>query len=473
MEAPLTDLLAAIDTFLPRHRATREQRSGQDDEARQADDAAREQTEREFRERRAAAEPSDADPEEPETSDFPTQGEQVNTPDGLGEVMAVNGDSILVRAERGTRVHALKDVTRTDGTPFGGSSADASKERQNAERIAQASTPEGTDLGDGRRLRDLDMEAGHGTIVGRDGNTIGWVRARIGDNGRRYWWGQDADGGNPGDMQWHEELPAQAGAPPIRAASVVRDGLDAIRLKYTGTDDENGSPRQEKRELITPDRAITEMTLTPAQVRELGKLTLSGEYADGTPIDTLPWDSGHRRYSPYSAQAGALAAAARAAAAQQDESTVEGRRNKKVLLGAARKMEFQEYDSARRAATLPAPGEPDAYDKPYVPRDEPDVDSADPVGTSEAADAADTEVLDPAQAQVGDYIRVETQNTAGNAVTREGHLLAEPKMVTATRDRQRSRRGVCTSAGKASSRTPATGSRSSWTRRSSVCPLLR
>ncbi|WP_158716906.1 helicase-related protein [Streptomyces rimosus] len=413
-----------------------------------------------------ASQPADNDESEAEdeapAGDFPAPGDQVNSPDGLGEVMAVHGDAVLVRAERGTRSHALKDVTRPDGSPFGGDRTEAHKERQNAEKIAQAATHEGAELSSGNRLRDLDMEAGHGTIVDRDGNTVGWVRARIGDDGRRYWWGQDADGGAPEDMQWHEELPAQAGAAPIRAASIVRDGLDSLRAKYTGRMDANGRPEQEKRKPVTPDRAITEMTLTPAQVRELSKLTLSGEYADGTPIDTLPWNPGHRRYSPFSAQAGALATAAREAAAQQDESTPEGRRNKKVLIGAARKMEFQQYDSARRAATVPPPGEPDAYDKPYEPRaeepdtDAPDRDAPDPAseqtapdtgrGTSDAPSepqetdaepADDSEVLDPDQAQVGDYIRAETQNTRGNADTREGYLLAAPKKVTATRDRQR------------------------------------
>ncbi|MEU0857396.1 SNF2-related protein [Streptomyces griseofuscus] len=551
---------------------------------------------------------SSADPHQAEDtvtsggSDFPAVGEEVITPDGRGEVMAVNPDSgsVLVRAERGTRVHRLKDVTRLDGAPFGGNAEENVKEQQNARKIEQAATHEGVELSHGHRLRDLDMEAGHGTIVDRDGNTIGWVRARIGDDGRRYWWGQDAEGGSPADMQWHEDQAAQAGAAPIRAASIVRDGLDFIRAKYTGETDENGRPEQEKRRPITPDRAITEMTLTPAQVRELSKLTPSGEYADGTPIDTLPWNAGHRRYSPYSAQAGALAAAAREAAAQQDESTPDGRRNKKVLLGAARKLEFQQYDSARRGGTLPAPGEPDPYDRPYEPRpEEPDTDQPDaaaphapdepeatptpeaapqpfattqewrramiPVdaaetrlsheaagvwssddpasdsislirrgvldalaaqedddydtaeqrltdaresaatllhtlgpdehgmeepltnllaaidaylprhratrekwgaedeqsrrldhdsraqteqmlrggstGAPEPAPAADedeeTEVLDPDRAQVGDYIRTETQDTAGNAVVREGYLLAEPAKVTATRDQQR------------------------------------
>ncbi|PRH81198.1 hypothetical protein C6N75_00065 [Streptomyces solincola] len=309
--------------------------------------------------------------------DLPAKDDQVMTPDGLGDVMAVHDGAVLVRGDSSTRVWPLKDVTRPDGTPFGGDRrGDDTKARKNADDITQASTHEGLELSTGHRLRDLDVEAGHGTIVDADGNTVGWVRARIGDNGRRYWWGQDADGGAPADMQWHEELPDQAGAAPVRAASIVRDGLDFLRQKYTGGTDENGKPEQAKRTPVTPDRAITEMTLTPAQVRELSKLTLSGNHDDGTPIDTLPWNAGHRRYSPYSAQAGALAAAAREAAAQQDQSTPEGRRNRKVLLGAASKMEFQQYDSARRAATIPAPGETDHYAQPYKPRaEEPETDT--------------------------------------------------------------------------------------------------
>ncbi|RSS97241.1 hypothetical protein EF903_01590 [Streptomyces sp. WAC05292] len=428
------------------------------------------------------SEPDNGEQQEPEEEpaeestgpgvDFPADGEQVITPDGPGEVVAVNDDgAVLVRGEQSTRVHALKDVTRPDGTPFGKEQGqEAEKARENAEQIAKAATPEGVELSTGHRLRDLDMEAGHGTIVDQNGRTVGWVRARTGDDGRRWWWGQDADGGAPADMQWHEEMAAQAGAAPLRAASIVRDGLDFIRQKYTGRYDENGRPEQERRRPVTPDRAITEMTLTPAQVRELGKLTLSGQYADGTPIDTLPWNPGHRRYSPYSAQAGALAAAAREAAAEMDQSTPEGRRNRSVLLGAARKMEFQEYDSARRAGSIPPPGQPDEYDKPYEPRAEDDEttepgSASEPEGTPEPADESpttpapataaedpadgaeggqsapedvdDSEVLDPDQVSEGDYVRVETQNTAGNAVVREGFLLAAPKQVTASRDRQR------------------------------------
>ncbi|MFD6329198.1 hypothetical protein ACFWGI_06415 [Streptomyces niveus] len=292
------------------------------------------------------------------------EGTQVVTPNGSGEVMTVHGDSVLVRGAQSTLVYPLSMVKRPDGSPLV-VDPEAEKVRRNAEALAQAATHQGVKLADAERwLRDLDVQAGHGFVVDSDGRTVGWVRARIGDDGRRYWWGQDADGGAPEDMQWHEEMPTRAGAPPVRAATALRYGPEGSGVKDTIVTGPDGRREfvPEQRRLITPDRAITEMTLTQAQVRELGKLSLSGEYTDGTPIDTLPWDPGHRRYSPYSAQAGALAAAAREAAAQKSDLRV-----KKVLLGAARKMEFQQYDSARRAATIPPPGEPDPYSGPYEP----------------------------------------------------------------------------------------------------------
>ncbi|MGW0562934.1 helicase-related protein [Streptomyces sp. NPDC003016] len=60
-------------------------------------------------------------------------------------------------------------------------------------------------------------------------------------------------------------------------------------------------------------------------------------------------------------------------------------------------------------------------------------------GASSAADTADdeTEVLDPDQVSVDDYVRAETQNTAGNSVIREGYVLADPEQVTATRNKER------------------------------------
>ncbi|MEV0487374.1 helicase-related protein [Streptomyces sp. NPDC050508] len=67
----------------------------------------------------------------------------------------------------------------------------------------------------------------------------------------------------------------------------------------------------------------------------------------------------------------------------------------------------------------------------------PDVDAPENDGGNDANAAPESENLRPDQAEVGDYVRVETQNTAGTRVVREGHLLAPAKKVTATRDRQR------------------------------------
>ncbi|MEU3499256.1 SNF2-related protein [Streptomyces hundungensis] len=320
---------------------------------------------------------------EEDTGPLSTGDQVLTSTEGPGEVRAANGDSILVRTDISTRVWPLNELRTLDGKPIMDRRQD-SREQRNQRVLAEARTPEGHLLQSGNRLRNLDTEAGHGEVVDENGNIIGWVRARIGDNGKRYWWAQDADGGSPDDMPFHEDLPVTAGVPAARAAGNLRDGID--RAKYSGHDDESGKPEREKRRLITPDRAIKEITLTSAQVRELSKLQLAGTYADGTPIDTLPWDPKHRRYSPWAAQAGALAAAARAAAAKLSGDTIEERRNKGVLLGAARKLEFTQYDAARQAASIPPIGQPDPYDKPYVPRPEAPEDSND-TGTP-GADAA-------------------------------------------------------------------------------------
>ncbi|MDD9383122.1 DEAD/DEAH box helicase family protein [Streptomyces sp. ZAF1911] len=320
-------------------------------------------------------------------------GDQLDviTPDGPGRLASLNGDVALVDTEAaGARIYHRSEIYRP-GQPDAPliNPAELAKRRQNEADAAQASTPAGIVMRypHYRRLRDLDVEAGHGTIaenmvVDWDGNVhepgevVGWVRARIGDDGKRYWWGQDALGGPPDDMPFHENLPAKSGHPAIRAAGTVR------------TDMKPSSMTRRTRPVLPP-YAVREIRLTTAQVALLRTLPLVGTYPDGSELPTPPWVGEHRRYVMSVAQMQALRLAAEAAADSLDTSTTVGRRSRKVLLNAADRLHFEEYETGRRGASIPPIGEVDPYAGPYTPpppRAEPEpVEEAPPA--AEADDA--------------------------------------------------------------------------------------
>jgi N12 class adenine-specific DNA methylase/superfamily I DNA/RNA helicase len=105
-----------------------------------------------------AAAPAAAAPNAPQATpdgDFPNTGDEVNSPDGVGSVMAVNKDSgsVLVRAEQGTHSHALKDITRPDGTPYAGNRANTPN--PDAPQPAPQAAPEQRDWSQVSR-EDLD-----------------------------------------------------------------------------------------------------------------------------------------------------------------------------------------------------------------------------------------------------------------------------------------------------------------------------
>jgi hypothetical protein len=211
-----------------------------------------------------------------------SDGEPVQTPDGPGRILARQGEAVLVTTDVSTRVWNVTDLTpATPGSPLSTPEA-GRKQRQNAEDAARAATSEGVELQYGHVLRDLDVEAGHGWVVDQEGEVIGWVRARIGDNGRRYWWGQDAAGGPPDNMPFHEELPVSAGVPAIRAAGTVRPS-------YRAGQEAGPTP-------TAPAYAAREITLTKARVRELRQLTLDGTLPKGEPVEPPEWVAEYRRY---------------------------------------------------------------------------------------------------------------------------------------------------------------------------------
>ncbi|MFC7871977.1 DEAD/DEAH box helicase family protein [[Kitasatospora] papulosa] len=306
----------------------------------------------------------------------------VQTPDGPGRVIGTDGGLVLVSTQSGTRVYEGGEVQWPEGTARPEDGEFAAKRRQNEADLAQASTAEGIELryGDGNRLVDLDVEAGHGTVVDTDGAVIGWVRARLGDDGRRHWWGQDARGGAPHDMTFHESLPPSAGVPAIRAAGGVRSDLHAVK------EPAHRSP-------IPAEYASREVRLTTAQVRELRRLTLDSTYPDGTPIEPPEWVAAHRKYQLNVAQMQALGDAAQAAADAFPGVTTEERRTAKVLRNAAERFEFEVYDTARWRATIAPIGESDPHAGPYQPR--PRTEAAP---ESETTPAAPAPSLEPAPA---------------------------------------------------------------------------
>ncbi|MFB6860879.1 DEAD/DEAH box helicase family protein [Streptomyces virginiae] len=328
------------------------------------------------------AEP-DAEPSgESEADDLAARieaGEEVIviTPDGPGRLMTLTGDLARVATDTaGTRIWDRSELhlPGQPDVPLSGP-ADLAKRRQNEADASQASTPAGILLRYPyyRRLCDLDEEAGHGTIVEgmtsdwdgtihNPGKVVGWVRARVGDNGKRYWWAQDAAGGPPDDMPFHENLPPKSGVPAIRAAGQIRT-------------DRKPSSLSGHTHVVTPPYAVREIKITTAQVALLRTLPLAGTYPDGSELPTPPWVGEHRRYVMSVAQMQALRLAAEAAVDICDLTTAEGRRSRKVLLNAINKLHFEEYETGRRSATIPPLGEPDPYAGPYMPpppRPEPD-----------------------------------------------------------------------------------------------------
>ncbi|WP_309049154.1 SNF2-related protein [Streptomyces sp.] len=336
-------------------------------------------------------EPEDPEADDTDTDTVPAAEDAVvvQTPDGPGTVIGTDdGDLVLVTTESGTRVWERGEVQWPDGSVQPENTDRAAKERQNAADAAQAATSEGIELryGNGNRLVDLDTEAGHGTVVDADGAVIGWVRARIGDDGRRYWWAQDARGGSPDDMPYHESLPPTAGVPAIRAAGSIRSELHAVK------EPAHRSP-------IPAEYAAREVRLTTAQVRELRRLVLDATYSDGTPIEPPEWVASHRKYVLTVGQMQALGDAAQAAADAFPGVTAEERRTARVLRNAAERFEFEVYDTARWRATIPPIGETDPYAGPYQPRPRPEAPEAEQQTTEAPAPApepADTETQDSA-----------------------------------------------------------------------------
>ncbi|MFG2234887.1 DEAD/DEAH box helicase family protein [Streptomyces sp. NPDC048723] len=312
---------------------------------------------------------AEAEPDDEQSQQLsPDEDLSVITPDGPGWLVSLQGGMALVQTAAGTKVYDSGDIYRHGAPDAPLLDPDAvAKRKQNEADEARAATGGGIPLRYPyrRRLRDLDVDAGHGTIAEGStvtfdndlvapGEIVGWVRARTGDDGRRYWWAQDAAGGPPDDRPQPEGLPPKAGVPAIRVAGYVRTDMKPASM--------TGHNRP-----VSPPYAVREIKLTTAQVALLRTLPLTGTYPDGSELPTPPWVGDHRRYVMSVAQMQALRQAAEAAADTCDTTTTIGRRSRKVLLNAADRLHYEEYETARRGASIPPIGEPDPYAGPYTP----------------------------------------------------------------------------------------------------------
>lgn len=352
MDAPLRDLVGALDTFLARHRATRDQRQGEDDAARRLDEQARTG----FEDQQAPAAPDettnasqgDASGEKP-VPKYASQDEVV-TPKGTGYVVAYGPDGVLVN-EDGTYQLYPEDQLSRPGEERVPEPEDTSADAKQQQKLAAAQSPEGLELrSDNARLANLNLDEGHGEVLDEDGDVLGWIRRR-----GTTWYGQDARGGIKSSTSWKEDKKGG----PIRAAELMA-GMVAMNARSDRTM-LGGEPFRH----IAPEdvvAAIRYSALPDAQVRELRALVADWKKSDDAELRTTAdkWSIGITM-----AQMRRLATAVDAAADAEDTKTKEGRNRQRVLRRLAENVRHQAHIAEGSLSTLPRPGEPDPWAKPY------------------------------------------------------------------------------------------------------------
>jgi N12 class adenine-specific DNA methylase len=408
IEEPLRDLIGALDTFLARHQATRNQRQGEDDIARRIDEQAR----ADFEDQQAPAAPD-------ETADSPqgdASGEQagpkyasqdeVVTPKGTGYVIGYGPDGVLVN-ENGTYQLYPEDQLSQPGEERAPEPEDASAEDRQQQKLAAAQSPEGLELrADNARLANLNLDEGHGEVLDDDGNVLGWIRRR-----GTTWYGQDARGGVKSSTSWKEDNKGG----PIRAAELMA-GIVAMNARS----DRNmvgGEPFRH----IAPEDVVAEIrysALTDAQVRELRAHVAAWRHSDDPELRAAA-DNWSRGISV--AQMRRLAEAVDDVAAAIDTKWEEGRRKQGVLRRLAENIRHQAHAAEGSLSTLPRPGEPDPWAKPYRPQATPDGDGPEAAAPAPADDQFatmrsryDGEMVPASDIKLGDWVHTVSADPAYN-----------------------------------------------------------
>ncbi|WP_167491034.1 hypothetical protein [Nocardia terpenica] len=287
-----------------------------------------------------------------------SENDEVFTPHGLGTVHTVHivGTTgvALVDGPKGLRPWSFRDLMFPDG------SAVLTEEQQERSvgyraQLAAAQTLDGTALKYGFRLTALNLSAGYGWILDPSGTRVAFVRARVGEDGRRYWWLQTLSDAPPFDWVYHEqELRPDRPHAALQAAGWISYLSDRER-------GDSVSP-------MLAHEAARRVTLTVARVRELRSLPLPHSPVTGQPVPVPDWRDRWRIYTLTVAQMVSLADAASAAVAAAPRDTAQQRRRVRVLTAAAEQLGFQAYDTARCGVAIPVPGTHDPYGSPYTSR---------------------------------------------------------------------------------------------------------
>ncbi|MGV9836507.1 AAA family ATPase [Nocardia niigatensis] len=300
------------------------------------------------------AEAGDASAAGPQAKAF-TEQEEVITPQGAGYIVSISPDGILVKENSGYTLYSEDQLTRPgetrdDPEPQGPDPDDA--------KLAQAQSSAGLPLRSGHaRLVDLNVAEGHGTVVGDDGEVLGWIRRR--DD---TWFGQDARGGRP-HISTHTETTMSGTARSAElAARHVADGARRDTVIHVGP----------PWGIVEPDAveaAVMYSELTKTQAGELRALTK--QWADSA--DTALRAAARRWQMGISVpQMRLLASEIDRVAGSVDLSTRQGRTRQEVLRRLATRIREQAHTVAGARSTLPRPGEPDPWAGPApvaTPRD--------------------------------------------------------------------------------------------------------
>jgi len=295
---------------------------------------------------------TDSSTTEDETRTYDTY-EEVVTPNGTGYVVAQSPDGVLVNEGGTYDLYPAGRLSRP-GEARPPEPVDLAGQERRAQDLAAAMSPEGLALrGHDARLARLNLDEGHGEVIDSAGEVIGWIRRR-----GRTWYGQDARGGIRSSTSWAED--SKGG--PLRAAELMASFVVLGTSRHTMP---SGQPFRHIRpeEVTSP---IFYSMLSEAQTRELR--TLAEEWKTVADPD-LRTAAEQWSQEVSTAQMRRLATAVDEVAAHTDTTTPQGRRRQGVLQRLAANVRSQAHAAEGAFSTLPPPGEPDPWARPYRPQE--------------------------------------------------------------------------------------------------------